>query len=169
MQHSEETKRRISEGHKAKGIKPPVDIRATGEKHHNWKGGVIYNNGYKLVKCHDPSHPRIFRGGYLYEHRHVMEQHLGRYLDAREKVHHIDGNITNNAIENLVLCQSNSEHFKKFHIKNALKALQCVPKERTSKAPVCPRCGSANTNSSGINFKCRSCCRSWSKHGKLRQ
>jgi hypothetical protein len=35
------------------------------------------------------------------EHRYVMEQKLGRKLIDRENVHHIDGNKTNNAPENL--------------------------------------------------------------------
>jgi hypothetical protein len=33
-----------------------------------------------------------------------MEKHLGRKLHAGEIVHHIDDNKSNNAIENLYLC-----------------------------------------------------------------
>lgn len=116
---SPEFRKKMSEGHKKKGIMPPVDIRATGANHHNWKGGIIYNNGYRLVKCPDPIHPHQYRGGYVYEHRYVIEQSIGRYLDPKEKVHHINGNITDNRLENLVLCQSNSDHFKRFHVEQA--------------------------------------------------
>ena len=49
----------------------------------------------------------------IYEHRYVMEQHIGRKLKKGEEVHHIDGNKMNNSIENLMLLTID-EH-KKFH------------------------------------------------------
>lgn len=39
----------------------------------------------------------------IYYHRHVMEKYLGRKLDKKEHVHHIDGNRANNDIKNLQL------------------------------------------------------------------
>lgn len=128
-----EVRKKISETHKKRGIMPPVEIRATGTAHHNWKGGVIFNNGYKLIKCDDPNHPHQHRGGYIYEHRHVIEKSIGRYLDPKEKVHHINGDIKDNRIENLVLCQSNSEHFKKFHLEMSLKSLELTPSFKNMK------------------------------------
>ena len=41
--------------------------------------------------------------------RLIMEGHLGRPLDAKEYVHHIDGDILNNDIENLQI-MSPQEH-----------------------------------------------------------
>ena len=35
------------------------------------------------------------------DHRHIMEQHLGRTLNKKELIHHVDGNSLNNVIENL--------------------------------------------------------------------
>ena len=124
-----EVRAKISKTLKEKGHMPPPNIRATGKNHHNWKGGIIYNNGYRLIKCQNTEHPHQFRGGYIYEHRHVMEQSIDRYLTPSEKVHHVDGNIKNNNIENLVLCKSNSDHFKKFHIETALNSLKHINKK----------------------------------------
>jgi len=72
-------------------------------------------HGFSITK-------RIRRGGYIsiripaqngeparkdvFEHRYVMEQHLGRRLYPDETVHHRDGNRQHNALENLELFSS---------------------------------------------------------------
>lgn len=64
---------------------------------------------YALV----PEHPNATNNGYVLEHRVIMENHLGRLLNANEVVHHIDGNKKNNNILNLELMtreQHTSEH-----------------------------------------------------------
>lgn len=57
------------------------------------------HRGYILVYC--PAHPNAKSKGHIYEHRYVVELYLGRYLEKNEFVHHIDGNKSNNNIENL--------------------------------------------------------------------
>ncbi len=47
-----------------------------------------------------------------YEHRHVMEELLGRSLDPSEHVHHIDGDPLNNKPSNLFGPLSASDHAK---------------------------------------------------------
>lgn len=71
-----------------------------GEKHPNWKGGSYVHRGYVLIWS--PTHPNKTRN-YIYEHRLVMEKHLGRYLTKDEIVHHKNGITSDNKIENLVL------------------------------------------------------------------
>jgi len=61
--------------------------------------GHSLNSGYIFVMSKD--HPHRNRDGYVRQHRLVMEEHLGRYLDKNEIVHHIDGNKLNNSLDNL--------------------------------------------------------------------
>jgi len=50
-------------------------------------------------------HYRLIRTGgkNVYEHRDIMEKHLGRNLGRFEQVHHKDENKSNNVIDNLVV------------------------------------------------------------------
>lgn len=83
-------------------------IGAKLENHHNWKGGRIVKHGYIMIKS--PYHPYKNARGYVFEHRLVMEAHLGRYLDSNEEVDHKDKNRKNNNIENLQLFETKGQH-----------------------------------------------------------
>ena len=50
-------------------------------------------------------------GQYVYQHRVVMEEYLGRSLETYEHVHHINHNRADNRIENLEIL-THSEHAK---------------------------------------------------------
>jgi hypothetical protein len=76
-----------------------------GLLHHNWNGGKMQLGGYTAVSCEN--HPHAYRDGYILEHRLVMENHLGRYLQEYETVHHKNGVKTDNRIENLELWSGN--------------------------------------------------------------
>lgn len=57
-----------------------------------------------------------------YEHRHVVEQHLGRPLTRGEHVHHINGDKTDNRLENLEVL-STAEHGRAHMQKDAAARL----------------------------------------------
>lgn len=46
------------------------------------------------------------------EHRHIMEEHLGRLLDPDEHVYHINGDSKDNRIENLTVIKKNYKNLK---------------------------------------------------------
>jgi len=85
------------------------NIQSGIEALHYKSGRIINTQGYILIL--KPDHPFSNIDGYVREHRLVMEQHLGRYLEPSEIVHHINEIKTDNRIENLALYQSSSEHF----------------------------------------------------------
>ncbi len=78
-----------------------------GSAHHAWVGGKLETGGgYIRVRVYpeDPFYSMAVHE-YVLEHRLVMARHLNRVLTDEETVHHIDGDRTNNAIENLQLRQ----------------------------------------------------------------
>ena len=56
-----------------------------------------------------PGHPKAVQGQ-TYEHVLVAEAALGRYMPQGAEVHHVDGDRTNSAPKNLVICQDTKYH-----------------------------------------------------------
>ncbi len=78
---------------------PNATVKQKGHLCHSWKGGRQKVQGYIYILSHD--HPFKNSGGYVAEHRLVVEKHIGRYLDQKESVHHINGIKDDNRLENL--------------------------------------------------------------------
>lgn len=74
----------------------------SGEDSPLWRGGRRrVNGGY--IRLYRPDHPNSGRVGQIAEHRLVMEEILGRYLNPDEVVHHKNGIKDDNRPENLEL------------------------------------------------------------------
>jgi transcriptional regulator with XRE-family HTH domain len=69
-----------------------------GFANHIWKGGrCSAGMGAFWVKI--PGHPAATKGGYVLEHRYLMEQAIGRFLERHEIVHHRTGDRGDNRIK----------------------------------------------------------------------
>jgi endogenous inhibitor of DNA gyrase (YacG/DUF329 family) len=93
-----EARRKISLNH--------ADVSASNNP--KWNGGKCVSRGY--IYLLRPDHPHRNNNGYVREHRLVMEEKLGRYLDPSEIVHHINGVVDDNRIENLKLYALRGKH-----------------------------------------------------------
>lgn len=68
---------------------------------------MAYSNesGYKVI---------LFDGKQVFEHQHIWESINGKIPDGFV-LHHINGNRSDNRIENLELIESNGLHKRKYH------------------------------------------------------
>ena len=113
---------------------------------------IKYTDG-KYYAIYKPNHPRADANGYVYEHRLVAEQYLGRYLKDSEVVHHEDRNGLNNDITNLKIFATTKDH-NRYH---KGYEIYCKDKIWYAKAKyVCKVCGSeiSSKSASGLCGKC---------------
>lgn len=68
-------------------------------------------SGYNIIKV--DNYKKSYNG-YMYEHRVVAEQKLGRSLNSEEVVHHLNHKRNDNDVDNLIIFASDADH-KRFH------------------------------------------------------
>lgn len=82
-----------------------------GPSNPRWNGGEVKDSSGRVM-IYSPLHPRpSYCGTHVYRYRLVMEKHLGRFLESNEHVHHINGDFTDDRLENLKVVTP-SEHSK---------------------------------------------------------
>jgi hypothetical protein len=103
---------RLRKGRKAVCSSQCQKVLVTGSMSKVWKGGKrISNLGYVLVRDYRKDRGEGHKRPEIFEHRLVMENHLGRRLKRSEIVHHKNKNTQDNRIENLQIVSA-SEHSK---------------------------------------------------------
>jgi hypothetical protein len=85
----------------------------------SWQGGTSRSNGYIVAKA--PGHPRSSSSGYVLAHVLVVEAVLGKPLDPKHPIHHVDQNRANNHPTNLVVCEDQAYHLLLHRRKRALE------------------------------------------------
>lgn len=82
-------------------------MKRVQDREHNGRPAVEDNHGY--IRIYQPDHPKAMNGGWMFEHRWLVEQQLGRFLSSDEHVHHVNGMKNDNRLENLQLLSA-QEH-----------------------------------------------------------
>lgn len=93
-----------------------------------WGERRLKNNGYAQLRLENEDGTKV----YILEHRHIMEQHLGRKLKRGEQVHHKNGNKIDNRIENLELWSTQQPYGQRVEdkVKYAIEILEQYAPER---------------------------------------
>jgi endogenous inhibitor of DNA gyrase (YacG/DUF329 family) len=90
----------------SRGCEAASRIKRPLGREHNGRPAALDTAGY--VRVFEPEHPHAY-GGWVFEHRLVVERELGRHLEPDEHVHHVNGIKGDNRLENLKV-MSHSQH-----------------------------------------------------------
>ena len=90
---------RAARGYCSKHCEGDARIARPLDRQHNGRCARLDRHGYVLI--YEPAHPKAIGGGWIFEHRHVVEQRIGRQLRSDEQVHHLNGDKSDNRSKNL--------------------------------------------------------------------
>jgi len=111
-----------------------------GKNSKHWQGGeIIIGN---RVWVYDPQHPNAkYNHNYVVRSRWLMSKKIGRAIRRNEDVHHINGDRTDDRIENLVLL-THKAHGKLLKHTEATKQIirECTAKQRRLRGKFIPNC-----------------------------
>lgn len=114
--HTEEWKQKMSKRQRGRKLpeqwKNNIRKAKIGRKNPSYKGGKYIKGGYVLVSCR--FHPRADKDGYVRQHFLVVEKYLGRFINPKEEIHHINKIRFDNRVKNLIVFKSKGYH-KAFH------------------------------------------------------
>ena len=127
----------------------------TKEDHPLWAGGVYTGeNGRAYIKMSEHSRAKA-RTGYVSRSLLVVEKAMGKYLSKGHPIHHVDGNPSNDANNNLVVCESQGYHLMLDRRRRAFKA--CGHAD-WRKCPYCQKYDDLdNLIANGLGFTHREC------------
>jgi len=137
---------RIKLSNSMRGKNHPRSKPLFSKRIHN-TGGVKY---YQIKTA--------YSGRWIYEHRFVMENYLGRKLYPYEHVHHKDKNTFNNQINNLELLSpsEHARHHGKSHPRNPKFTSKLPPDVWSRKFVSCINCQSTKFKHLAKGY-CQSC------------
>lgn len=104
------------------------------------------NTKYKIVRS------KRNKCGCEYEHRQIVESHLGRRLSSTEIIHHKNGDTKDNRIKNLEVLDR-ATHNRKHGRGRLLTCIQC--KKETWWGPY----NLKKRNPNSLEYRCRNCSR----------